>query len=124
MTTKHTPTPWSSDGRSHRKSNFGTNFARVEAWEIDPVRAEKMVSVTVADCLGSYKDDPVIAKANAAFIVRACNAHDELVKTVNLFQQFFDKTPKGQFGRIVCDIGLMNDAFISAQKALAKAKGD
>lgn len=45
---------------------------------------------------------------------------NELASALELFVRFFDEMPKGQLGRIVCDIGLLNDAFISSAKVLAK----
>lgn len=50
------------------------------------------------------------------------SAYKEAVKAVELFQLFFDKMPKGQLGKIVCDIGILNDAFIQARKVLSNKK--
>jgi translation elongation factor EF-Ts len=39
------------------------------------------------------------------------------------WQEFWDKMPKGQLGKLVFDVGLLNIAFIKTGKAMAKAKG-
>lgn len=64
METKHTPTPWITDG--------------VAIWnEIGNVVA---ASVSTADTrLYHTKTDYKQASVNAAFIIRAVNAHEELV---------------------------------------------
>lgn len=46
------------------------------------------------------------------------NTADELAKAVKLFQRFFDEMPKGQLGGIVCDWGILNDAFLQSGRAL------
>jgi hypothetical protein len=57
-------------------------------------------------------------EANAALVAAA----PELLEAVKLFQKFFDTMPKGQFGKISCDIGLMNDALLKSSAAIAKAE--
>jgi len=52
---------------------------------------------------------------NAQIIVAA----PELLKAVKLFTEFFDEMPKGQLGKIVCDLGLLNEALLTASKAIA-----
>jgi hypothetical protein len=47
---------------------------------------------------------------------------DALREAVTLWLRFFDEMPKGQFGKIVCDIGLMNDAFIKSRAAVDAAR--
>lgn len=55
---------------------------------------------------------------------QACiEALPELVEATKLWDKFWDKMPKGQLGKIVCDIGILNDAFIKTGQALAKIKG-
>lgn len=55
--TKHTPTPWNVEGRGNAKAR-----CFIEAGEF-----------RIVECVTRDHD------ANAAFIVRACNAHDDLV---------------------------------------------
>lgn len=62
---KHTPTPWKSD-----------DIGQIHAFERGLV-AKVLERDTDAD---QY----FVEKANAAFIVRACNAHDELVAAIKL----------------------------------------
>ena len=52
--------------------------------------------------------------------LKAINA--ELLEVVTIWMRFFDTMPKGQFWKISCDIGLMNDGFIKSRTAIAKAK--
>ena len=42
----------------------------------------------------------------------ACKAHTK----------FWDDMPKGQLGKLSCNVGLLNDAFVSSRDALYKAK--
>lgn len=58
--------------------------------------------------------------------IRAANgrliaAAPELLRAVELWIKFFDTMPKGQFGKIVCDIGLMNEAFLASASGLRTA---
>lgn len=46
----------------------------------------------------------------------------QLLEAVQLWDAFFDEMPKGQFGKITCDVGIMNRAFISTAKSLHMAK--
>lgn len=55
--------------------------------------------------------------ANAKLI----SAAPELLDAVQKTMAFFDDMPKGQFGKIVCDVGLMNDMFIAISNAIKKA---
>ena len=66
MTTQHTPTPWQVELR-----NAGAAI-------VAPAASGKMHEATVI-CSGLGGN-----RANAAFIVRACNAHDELVAALTL----------------------------------------
>ena len=49
------------------------------------------------------------------------DAYRACVEALKLHQKFWDEMPKGQLGKIVCDIGLLNDAFIKTRKALTEA---
>jgi hypothetical protein len=46
----------------------------------------------------------------------------KLAKALALWEEFWDDMPKGQLGRIVCNIGLLNEAFCSTSQALAAWK--
>lgn len=72
-TNKHTPTPWKSDGYWIRQS--GPNGTRMVA-DICYTGPHH----TPAD---EYPEScRIVDKANAEFIVRACNCHDELVEAL------------------------------------------
>lgn len=58
--------------------------------------------------------------ANARLIAAA----PELYEALTVWMEFFDTMPKGQFGKICCDIGLMNEGFLKSRAALARARGE
>lgn len=72
------------------------------------------------NALGQISDDE--QDANAARLVRCWNMHDELVDVVKTTKAFFDSMPKGQFGKISCDIGLMNSMFIGITNVLKQSE--
>lgn len=67
----------------------------------------------VADAFGRTKEE---AQVNAKLIA----ASKEMLEAVKATKAFFDDMPKGQFGKLVCDVGLMNDMFLAMSKALSK----
>jgi len=70
---EHTPTPWKYDGDgfdSIAAADFGTDGYTVMSDDCDPV------------CEICDTGDDSISEANAALIVRACNAHDALVNAL------------------------------------------
>lgn len=44
-------------------------------------------------------------------------ANQDLLKAVESTSAFFDDMPKGQFGKIVFNIGLMNEMFVNIAEA-------
>ncbi len=73
---KHTPTPWRTDEDFDHLSVAGADGAQI------------------ADCciLGfKVKRNDAINRANAAFIVRAVNAHDDLVDALEVAKQFVEQ---------------------------------
>jgi len=65
MTTKHTPTPWN---------------ARVEAgFDLVTAQRNHVCGGLNEESVFALNRDPAERKANAAFIVEACNAHDRLI---------------------------------------------
>ncbi len=104
---KHTPLPWLVD----RNASYCA------------IRAKSGLSVGDTCASDPSTKDFPLGTANAAFIVRACNSHYELVEALSLWKEFWDDMPKGQLGKLTFDVGLLNDAFIAMSKALAKAKG-
>ncbi len=64
---EHTPTPWRIDDEGNICANDGADFR----WVAEP-RGR--------------------SKANAAFIVKACNAHDGLVKALRAVDGMFERS--------------------------------
>lgn len=98
MTQKHTPTPWKTDGN--------------EIWQEKPIIENKHFHI----CKVHGVCQTQVNKANASFIVRACNSHDELVEALK-------RTHKA----LIHHIQPMNRnedylASLQAEKAIAKAK--
>jgi len=54
---------------------------------------------------------------------RLISAAPELLDALKTWEAFFDTMPKGQWGKLVFDVGLLNDAFVKTRTALNKAKG-
>ena len=109
MTTKHTPGPW--------------KYRRIGARR-GPVRLTDKTFVVTPEggpafaYLPEGRDD--IQEANALVIAAA----PELLEALQIWMKFFDTMPKGQFGGISCDVGLMNDGFIKSARAISKATGE
>lgn len=102
----HTPTPW-----TYIASNC-SNFVHIET------DTDHSTIATLAKGTKSQKE------ANAAFIVRACNAHELLVEALKLHLAFLDSLPEGWLGKTTGDVGLLNDAYIASSKALKLARGE
>lgn len=97
MSAQRTPTPWETE-----KPEDSNGYVYVRG--VDGEEA--------AVCYAAPKSD-----GNAAFIVRACNAHDALVSALSDLEAIFD-------GQEDCDDGVPNDAMRAMtiiRAALAKA---
>ena len=98
----HTSTPWGY-------------FQHIPllTWHIgsDPTNYKKG-DPTIAN-MGAFGDQ----KANAAFIVRACNSHDDLVVAAELLLQQYDSS-----GDFTMGGNLTNEPFLMFRVAIAKAK--
>lgn len=101
----HTPTPW--ELYDEGKSAVGHQFAIVGNKE------------RIATVHGLENELPK-TQANAAFIVRAVNCHDELVETIKLLKRCCKEALSDKWDR-------SDDGFESmiedCDRALAKAKG-
>lgn len=98
-----TPRPW------HRKS--GVPFQ---------IYGDSKLNSFVASTEPEHAEfDLAQAAENAKMIVQSVNAYDSLVEALKLHKRFWDEMPKGQLGRICCDIGILNEAFLKTRKALA-----
>ena len=103
MTQKHTPTPWTQQGEVITKD--GATIAK--AW-----------------LNGLYEDAGAhdLQQDNARFIVRACNAHDELVAALEEIRQGCIARRPGH-----CDAHMNRtkaEIEAIAERALAKARGE
>jgi hypothetical protein len=65
MTTEHSTLPWEAG-----------NHSAIAGRIFDALGDD------VASCRFAAHENPELAQANAAFIVKACNAHDELIKAL------------------------------------------
>ena len=56
-------------------------------------------------------------------IARLIAVAPEMLEALKSWLQFWDAMPKGQLGKIVCNIGFLNEAFQKTTFAIAKAEG-
>ena len=98
MNTQHTPTPWIDETASNPLSSTD---GRHYIWSDMDNENDKCVAI-------------VPDEANAAFIVRACNAHDELVATMRQIVIEATESPN-------CDAVRVALILQQARAALAKA---
>ena len=117
-TTNHTPTPWTNYScaivANYRlKKDFGT-VLREYRTSIAMCEAEPEEELTDDGCraVGIRTPDFTEAEANAAFIVRACNSHDELVQALEAVLKSCSSNSKASL-----------KAVIQARLALTHAKG-
>jgi len=103
MTTPHTPTPWFQDGSAIRE----------EASDLIVCRASDGGHLTEVLLTGDQ------IEANAAFIVRAVNAHDDLVKALKALTDCFDES--GELCETAQD--QLSVALEKADSVLAKVGG-
>lgn len=71
---KHTPTPWIAEGRAIDSETFEIATLTRNAMDMD----ENIITAGELE-------------ANAAFIVRACNTHGELLEVVKEAARYFDR---------------------------------
>lgn len=98
---EHTPTPWDADG-------------------VYVMYHDAELSITVAGCAISPRMDSSKAKANAAFIVRAVNAHDDLVAALKVAQSHL-RTLRGDRRNEPNSDQIDRAVFDAIDAALAKA---
>ncbi len=101
MKTKHTPAPWI----------VKNDYTR------DVIGIPNDDTVTICETGSWSRESKEEMHANSKLIASA----PELLEAVIATQAFFDDMPKGQFGKLVLDVGLMNDMFIALAKSLKKA---
>lgn len=111
MSTFHTPTPWYAF--EQEAAYDPREKQQVIAWEAN--------GATLA-ITGGY--NPAEQRANAAFIVRACNSHADLLKAAaQAYQRLLVLgdyegrcTPRGQY-----ELGLLRDAIAAASEVSPQA---
>jgi hypothetical protein len=105
ITIQHTPTPWSVAGISN--AAFGIKTARQMI--ISPA------GVIIADCGMALHGNTIIGastkegcKANAAFIVRACNSHADFVAIIDKVSRYLTGDCRtgdlSELESIICDV--------------------
>lgn len=99
----------------HTKGNWNVNLTK----DMRPVLAIFCNGLQIATMERLVNEEE--EKANAWRIVKAVNMYDELIELTKTTKAFFDTMPKGQFGKISCDVGLMNDMFSGIAKILKQA---
>lgn len=114
MENKHTPTPWyvSKLDKVSINADCGSDG-------LIPV----MIPPLADDFIGHPSRFENQFEANAAFIVKACNAHDELVKALSEAQQYLHDM---LYAGVLENDGSHNLHIINTTiaQALAKAKGE
>lgn len=78
---------------------------------------EPCIAILDGDAAAFAFPDVATCEANAAFIVRACNAHDDLVTALQLFVEYDSKGHDDGVEMML----LYADAINAAKAALAKA---
>lgn len=105
--TNHTPTPWSLDGVEWIDTEAGGyRFRRLSSWD-----------QTIA--LVQVDEDDEEQQANAEFIVRACNSHQDLMEALRSIADASDGTEIGTSELRA----LKNRMGDIARAAIAKAAG-
>ena len=80
MNTKHTPTPWVVGG----KAKLGAPLAPGETPRIWANDGASIADISIRRKIGDGTSQQELV--NADYIVRACNAHDELVAALKLLE--------------------------------------
>ena len=107
MTIKHTPTPWNLESEVNPDGDETIVMAHGYEWRI---------------CDMYYKPDDGMscdietAQANAALIVRAVNAHEDLIEALEIAEVIAERS--------VIDGKAPRGALNTIRAALAKAQGD
>jgi len=115
--TTHTPGPWHVEPKV---SDHGASLVICsEALEADILAVIPPLNDADEPDFETAERGPH-DEANARLMAAA----PEMEEALRKWEQFWDEMPKGQLGKIVCDIGLLNEAFLLTAKALKKSKGE
>lgn len=116
----HTPTPWAVF-HDHPNANTAKSLGYIRSVDADLGAYNSWGFSDIACCYGC--DEPE-QKANVEFIVRAVNAHDELVKIVNNAQAILaNYLPPNGPGKSET-INALLDLFDGPQSRSALAKAE
>lgn len=118
MNIQHTPTPWAvelhdADPGIPRSQGGGR---KVQIYGNTKDATGITGCVRIATVSRANVELP-ITKANAAFIVRACNSHDELLEACKRVEYFFQNITDSYKGPNYAE------AFKAVSSAIAKAEG-
>ena len=108
METKHTPTPWTVEDPT------GTGLVIVQANL--PTYHWAFIATVDTDMDATTQIDHPVMEANAEFIVRACNAHDDLLAALTKLKDFVASLQWGQKFP-----GRPHAEMDAAERAIAKA---
>ncbi len=130
MKSQHTPTPWictlHEEGDCNNTQHGGTYMHTPLPWKVTHkvftgrYWIEASDETTVATILDPMNSQEV--KANAAFVVRACNSHDELVSLIKDVGNWLEVHL--ELGHINAGTGNRDGDLVSQiRAAIAKAEG-
>lgn len=110
MSTAHTALPWTT--------NVTKTDGAITHWHITGAKHGSVYPI----CNHTIEQEPTGAEQleNAAFIVRACNAHDDLVKALGQIAKLYEDRANATTIELA---GLMYDSRCIARAALTKAAG-
>lgn len=97
MKTSHTPSEWEVESYSTLENSLAIIGG----------------GITIAN-ISCLNQPDIVKRKNAELIAAA----PKLLKAVKATQAFFDDMPKGQFGKLALDVGLMNEMFLSISASL------
>lgn len=112
-TSKHTPGPWHAYALRH------ADKSPVYGYQIRDAAHNILATLAEYGMHAGAPLSPVTREANAAFIVRACNAHDDLVAALEMLVKWGAASGLGNSPR-----SKQWTMFESARATLAKAKGE
>lgn len=110
MKSAHTPTPWKtvSDTAGFKIQPIADFMPEIGHSRLDIAHVNQYDNgLKISAC-----------EANAAFIVRAVNGHEDLVKALESAKDFFERMPKG-IGR-----GAASPVYMDICAAIAKAEAE
>ncbi|SRR5260221_2812201 len=122
---QHTPGPWTYQG-SMNSREIRVAPLSLTTWNYEGKRCPRSIQaneaiavITMVESIESSGGNiDSIAAANAEFIVRACNAHDELLEAVkNLIQEL-------ESNKLDRELGNPVPAVAKALAAIARAEGE